>query len=180
MKILGLSGGVASGKNFVAEIFFEKGAAVFDADKEVHKLLELDKSTISAVKKNFPQSFVADKIERKILAKIVFADEKKLRILEKILHPKVRKKYQIFLQESEKQKKKIVVLNIPLLLETEAYKCDKIVAIIASPSIQKKRFLARARKNNPQIFSSEKKNLEKKFHQIKTKQVSNHPQLLRP
>ena len=77
------------------------------------------------------------------------------------------------MQESEKQKKKIAVLNIPLLLETEAYKCDKIVAIIASPSIQKKRFLARARKNNPQIFLSEKKNLEKKFHQIKTKQISN-------
>jgi dephospho-CoA kinase len=173
MKIIGLTGGIASGKNFVAEIFAQNGAAVFDADKEVHKLLELDKSTILEVKKNFPESFVAGKIERKILGKIVFADAQKLKILEKILHPKVRKKYQEFLDAARKEKKKIVVLNIPLLLETQGYECHKILAIIVSPSIQKKRFLARAKKNNPQNFTAERKILEKIFEQIHAKQISN-------
>ncbi len=179
MKIIGLTGGIASGKNFVAGIFVQNGAAVFDADKEVHKLLELDQSTIAEVKKKFHESFVAGKIERKILGKIVFADAEKLKILEKILHPKVRKKYQEFLEVAQKEKKKIAVLNIPLLLETESYKCDKILAIIAAPSIQKKRFLARAKKNNPRNFAAEKKNLEKKFEQIRAKQISNSERKLR-
>ncbi len=173
IKIIGLTGGIASGKNFVAEIFAQNGAAVFDADKEVHKLLELDQSTIQEVKKNFPASFVAQKIDRKILGTIVFADAQKLQILEKILHPKVRKKYQEFLNVARKEKKKIAVLNIPLLLETSGYECDQILAIVAPPSIQKRRFLARAKKSDPKNFAREKKNLEKKFEQIRAKQISN-------
>lgn len=173
MKIIGLTGGIASGKNFVAEIFRQKGAAVFDADYEVHQLLELDPATIAEVRKKFPESFSAGKIERKILGKIVFSDVKKLTILEKILHPKVRKKYEEFLDEAQKSKKKFAILNIPLLLETKAYKCDKVVAVVASPSIQKRRFLARTRKNSPKNFAAEKNNLEKKFEQIRTKQISN-------
>ena len=167
MKIIGLTGGIASGKNFVAEIFAQNNAAIFDADIEVHKLMESDKLTIQAVKKNFPESFIDARIDRKILGKIVFADAKKLKILEKIIHPKVREKYQNFLKKSESEKRKFAVLNIPLLLETKAYKCDKIVAIIASPSVQKKRFLARLEKVDNQEL------LEKKFEQIRSKQISN-------
>ncbi len=169
MKIIGLTGGIASGKNFVADIFSKSGAAVFDADKEVHNLLELDKSTISEVKKNFPESFVNQKINRQILGKIVFADAKKLKILEEILHPKVRKNYQLFLENSKIQNKKIAVLNIPLLLETKGYECDAILAITVAPSIQKKRFLSRAMKNSKE----NKKDLEKKFFQIAAKQMTN-------
>ncbi len=169
MKIIGLTGGIASGKNFVADIFSKSGAAVFDADKEVHNLLELDKSTINEVKKNFPESFVNQKINRQILGKIVFADAKKLKILEEILHPKVRKNYQLFLENSKIQNKKIAVLNIPLLLETKGYECDAILAITVAPSIQKKRFLSRAMKNSKE----NKKDLEKKFFQIAAKQMTN-------
>ncbi len=169
MKIIGLTGGIASGKNFVAEIFAQKGAAIFDADKEVHKLLELDKSVIIQIRNFFLESFVEGKIDRKILGKIVFANPEKLKILEEILHPKVRKKYEEFLAQAQKEIKKLAVLNIPLLLETKAYNCDKIVAIIASPSVQKRRFLARAKN----ATEAEKKNLEKKFEQIRSKQISN-------
>ena len=173
MKIIGLSGGIASGKNFLAEIFAKNGAAIFDADKEVHKLLESDKSTFDEVLKKFPQAIINKKIDRKILGKIVFADEKKLKILEKILHPQVRKKYQEFLKIAEKEKREIVVLNVPLLLESEVYKCDKILAIITSKALQKQRFLEREKEKNPQVFSAEKKSLEKKFAQIRSKQISN-------
>jgi len=170
VKIIGLTGGVASGKNLIAEIFAKKGAAVFDADAEVHKLLELDKSTIREVKKFFPESFSDKKINRKILGEIVFTDEKKLRQLEKILHPKVRKNYQEFLQDARKKKQKIAVLNIPLLLETRGYKCDYVVAILADKKIQKERFLQREKKKNPQAKISI---LKKKFTQITNKQLKN-------
>ncbi|MBU6141163.1 MAG: dephospho-CoA kinase [Proteobacteria bacterium] len=153
IKVIGLTGGVAAGKNFVAEIFSKNGAVIFDADKEVHKLLELDQSTIDAVKKNFPESFVEKKIDRKILGKIVFSDVKQLKILEKILHPQVRASCQKFLRKASEDKKEMAVLNIPLLLETGHYKCDYIIAVSAPISIRKQRFLARSKSANVKIFN---------------------------
>lgn len=173
MKIVGLSGGIASGKNFVAEIFAQNGAAIFDADSQVHYLLKEDKSVILEVKKHFPESFADQKIDRKILGKIVFSNQDKLDILEKIIHPKVKERYQEFLKKSQSENRKIAILNIPLLLEKDGYKFDKIIAITTSPSIQKKRFLARARKSNIKNFTKEKGQLEKKFEQIRSKQITN-------
>lgn len=170
MKIIGLTGGIASGKNFVAEAFAKKGAVVFDADVEVHKLLQSSKSTIQKVRDFFPESFVNKKIDRKILGKIVFSNTKKLDVLEKILHPEVRKIYQKFLQKARKEKNKIIILNIPLLLERQGYECDYIIAILVSKKVQKERFLQREKKKNPQAITSE---LNKKFKQIIGNQLSN-------
>ena len=173
MKIIGLTGGIASGKNFIAEIFAKNGAVIFDADVEVHKLLESDKSTIEEVINSFPESFIEQKINRKILGKIVFSNSKKLEILEKILHPKVRKKYQSFLDKSKKEGKKLVILNIPLLLEKKGYEYDKIIAVISTKSIQRKRFLARTKEFYPETFAEEKENLIKQFEKIFLKQTTN-------
>jgi len=179
ISVVGLTGGIASGKNFVAEIFSKNGAAIFDADKEVHLLLESNQDVIAQIKKNFPQSLVNHKIDRKILGKIVF-DKKsaqKLKILEEILHPKVRSKYQDFLSDAKKSNKKIVVLNIPLLHETKAYESDYVVAVIASPSVRKKRFLVRERLKDKEGFAKRKSDLEKKFDQIQKNQLSNRQQI---
>ena len=173
MKIIGLSGGIASGKNFVADIFAKKGAVVFDADAEVHDLFELDKKVINKIKENFPQAVINKKINRKILGKMVFSDDKKLKILEEIIHPKVRENYKEFLKKAKRDKKKIVVLNIPLLLESKEYKCDYVLSILIAPSIQRKRFLAREKKNNPKNFLQDKSQLIKKFEQIRSKQITN-------
>ncbi len=196
MKIIGLSGGIASGKNFIAEIFAKNGAAIFDADAEVHKMFEGDEALILKVGKAFPESLQEEEknaqnikmasvknsfskkenlssqkfsrkiINRKILGKIVFSDAEKLLILEKIIHPIVRKKYDEFLRKSQQEKRKFVVLNIPLLLEKQGYKCDKIIAIIVPPSIQKRRFFARKKNESQQ-------ELEKKFKRIVKFQLSN-------
>lgn len=170
MKIIGLSGGIASGKNFVADIFKRNGAAIFDADKEVHDLFANDKSIQNQVAQAFPASIIENKINRIQLAKIVFQDEKKLKILEKIIHPIIRNRYQKFLLQAKKDGHKIALLNIPLLLEKNAYKCDFIVAISLPPSIQKRRFLSRMKKNNPEISKQE---IEKRFLQITSRQLTN-------
>ena len=173
MKIIGLSGALASGKNFTAEFFAQKGAAIFDADKEVHEILTVDKALIAKVAKAFPQSVTksvakgsGQKIERKILGKIVFADAKKLQILEDIIHPIIRKKYLEFLAKSRQEKKKIAVLNIPLLLEKQGYECDKVIALVVQPKVQKNRYFAR-HKDQP------KKELEEKFSKITRLQFTN-------
>lgn len=176
MKIIGLTGGVASGKNFVAEIFKKNGAEIFDADAKVHKILSEDKKIISQISENFPSAVKQGVVDRKALGRIVFSDEKKLKILENILHQEVRKKHADFIKKvaaDKKNKKQIVVLNIPLLLECNHYKCDKIVSVVVYPSVQKRRFLARSRKADSVNFAKEKSNLEKKFQQIFAKQIDN-------
>jgi len=170
MKIIGLSGGIACGKNFIADIFAKNGCVIFDGDAQVHQLLSSHKLTISQVKKHFPESFVDGKIDRKILGKIVFSNQKKLQILEKIIHQKVRENYAEFLKKAQKNGAKCVVLNIPLLLETKGYECDFIVAIITKRSVQIKRFITREKLKNPQSLV---KDLKEKFAQIIKRQTSN-------
>ncbi len=172
MKVIGLTGGIASGKNFVADILRKDGAVIFDADHEVHQLLKLNQAVKYHIEKHFPKALINQEINKKVLGKIVFEDDEKLKILEKILHPMVKEKYWEFLNLAQKERKEIAVLNIPLLLENK-YNCDKIVAIVAPTSVRKKRFLARARQQDPKNFKAEKKNLEKKFDQILLKQISN-------
>ncbi len=151
-KIVGLSGGIASGKNFIAEIFAKKGAAIFDADKEVHHLISDDPEVLAAIEKIFPESVIDQKIDRKTLAKVVFGDRKKLEKLEAILHPRVRENYRQFLDRSKKNNQKFVVLNIPLLLEAEGYDCDFVVAITAPIKLRKERYLARLKNADPKLF----------------------------
>lgn len=173
MKIIGLTGGIASGKNFVADIFKKNGAAVFDADKEVHEIIANDKKIISQIRKTFPDAVNSGLVDRKALGKIVFSDKKKLDLLEKIIHPEIRKKYQEFLLTAKENHHKIAILNIPLLLEKKGYECDKIISVIVKKSLQKRRFLSRARKLNPQNFQKDLKSLEEKFEKISTNQLTN-------
>ncbi len=174
IRIIGLTGGVAAGKNFVAEIFAKSGIPVFDADKEVHDLMTCDQAIINAIRQEFPQSFVNDKIDRKILRKIVFAKKDKLILLENIIHPAVRNNYKKFIAKMQKQGAKIAILNIPLLHESGHYKCDSIIAVTASPSIKKRRFIARERaKAKLQSENFAIKEAETRFAAILSKQMTN-------
>ncbi len=170
IKIIGITGGIASGKNFVSEIFRKKGAVIFDADAQIHQLLSHDKSVLAAIGKIFPQAIIDDKIDRKLLGNAVFSDQKKLRILENILHPILRKKYEIFLYQNLHQATKLLVLNIPLLLESNYYKCDHIISVVALPLMQQQRFLQRYSNANSLMSQSQ---LIARFNQIRSRQMSN-------
>ncbi len=119
------------------------------------------------IAQHFPQALENHKINRKILSKLAFQDVAKLQILEKILHKKVRQKYQEFLPANAR---KIKVLNVPLLLESQAYNCDKIIMLDITDEAQKQRFLEREKQLN-QDFSYEK--AEQKYFNIKSKQIAN-------
>ena len=64
MKIIAISGGIASGKNFVASVFSKFGCLVFDADMEVHNLMRSDKSTFEEINRKFPQAVFEGKIDK--------------------------------------------------------------------------------------------------------------------
>jgi len=164
MKIIAITGGVASGKNFIAEIFNQFGAQVFDADLQVHDLLKNNSSIISEIAKIFPTALKNQQIDREILGKIVFEDsetgKKNLKILEQIIHPQVKNKYDEFIQKNLQNNQKFVLLNIPLILESQGqnpyYSFDYLVAIKCHKIIRKNRFIARQFKKNPQNFDYQK------------------------
>ena len=139
MPVLGLTGNIASGKTHVAEIFKSLGAAVQNSDLIAHQLIE--GKAREEIAKKFPRAVENGKINRALLGEEVFSDEKKLKLLEKILHPRVLQKNLEFIAAN---KNKLVILDIPLLFETGAEKICDYTALVQTPeSIQKERALAR-------------------------------------
>jgi len=176
LKIVGLSGGIASGKNFVAKIFtqFPKlNIGVFDADLVVHKLLQKP-IIINKIAKIFPSCVLENNINKTILGNLVFNNQQNLVKLEKILHPLVQKEKQKFLQQAKQKKQKMIVLNVPLLLEkAKNYRCHFILSIIASKKIRFFRFLQRSSQNNNILEAT------KKFHNINNKQKNDFQRILK-
>ena len=172
MKIIGLTGGIAAGKNFVCDIFVKNGGVIFDADEEVHKLLDGDEDTIKAVAEKFPDSLINGKINRRALGTIALKHSNQLEVLESIIHPRVQKAYQNFLKKAEQDDKNFVILNIPLLLETNSYKSDIIVAIMSDKETRKERFLNREKAKNPGAFEENKAMLADRFENFINNQIS--------
>lgn len=171
MKIIGLTGGVASGKNFVAEWFLKFGIPVFDADNEVHKIFASNRQILEEIRKIFPDAIEENQINRKKLGKIVLNHRGNLTILENLIHPLVREKENEFIRQSRIKGHKLVILNIPLLLEKKDYdRCDKIIVVITPKIIQKYRFIKRAKEKNKKESII---NLASKFEQIAQNQLPN-------
>jgi len=171
MLVIGLSGTVASGKNFVADIFKDFGADVFDADQVVSEILEKDQLAIAEIDKSFDGVVSSGKIDRKKLAQLVFSGKSKLDILEKIIHPKVAKVRKNFILQAKKAKKALIILNIPLLFEKNIYKeCDYNILVKSDYSLQKERFIKRELSRNIDSSAAE---LSEKFDKILQNQSKN-------
>lgn len=167
MIILGLTGGIGSGKSTVAKEFNKIGIPVFDADKEVKKLYEKkDRDLIRTIKKIDENNTIIKKktINKKKLGDIVFSDYKKLEKLEKVIFKKIAKERRAFLKKNKKLKKEVVVLDIPLLFENNINKtCDFVIVAKTTLKERIKRILNRSnisRKRIKQIIK----------HQIPEKQ----------
>lgn len=144
MKVLGLTGPIGSGKSFVAAIFRELGAAVFDADLEVHRLYAEDKKVIAAVAEKFPHATKNHLVDRAVLAQMALHDESAMRDLEAIIHPAVRQAEKAFLTRQKKRGAELAVLDIPLLFQTGADAlCDVVLLLAAPEEVRKARVLSR-------------------------------------
>jgi dephospho-CoA kinase len=140
--IIGILGGVGSGKSTVAAEFAKLGCAVIDADKIAHELLDKP-----AVKNKVVASFgkvildSAGKISRRKLAGIVFADAGKIATLNRIIHPLVFKEVRELIKKANSQNKiKAIVLDMPLLVEVGwAKRCDKLIFVECKQRIRAKR-----------------------------------------
>ena len=143
MKILGLTGSIATGKSYVAEIFRQNNIIVFSSDKEVSNLLQ-DLIVIESVKNSEMLSpCVKDQqVCKNILSNIVFNNNNALNELEEILHPLVNKKREEFILNSKDEK--FMLFEVPLLFEKGYQKfCDRIITTYCSEKTQKERALRR-------------------------------------
>lgn len=144
MIILGLTGGIGMGKSAVAGILHAYGAPIYNADHQVHALLRKGGQGVRPVAKLFPASYRRGAIDRKLLGTIVFGRRRKLKKLEKILHPLVRQAEKKFLQAAQRKKALVAVLEIPLLFETGGDKrCDYVICVKAPKKVQRARVLQR-------------------------------------
>lgn len=89
MQILGLTGSIGMGKSTIAAMFRERGIAVFDADAEVHRLYAGE--AVSRIEAAFPGTTADGRVDRARLAAVLANNAERFRILEKIVHPLVRK-----------------------------------------------------------------------------------------
>jgi len=146
MWVIGLTGGIGSGKSTVAHWLSEQGIAVLDADRTVHELLASDQETINEVVTEFGKGVLSEtgEIARRILGQRVFSDPKARRRLEEILHPRVADsmyKRQLIL---EAQGAKVCVWDVPLLFEAGFSQWVNEVWVVWVPvSIQKDRVMKR-------------------------------------
>lgn len=142
LRKIAITGNLASGKSTVARIFQEYGAYVVDADEIVHSLLSpntpIGKKVIELLG---PEIVVGNQIDRKKISEIVFSDLKKLRSLEKILHPAVEQEInRRFNNVKNNPSYKIFIAEVPLLYEAGMEKdFDSVIAVIADEDIARKR-----------------------------------------
>jgi dephospho-CoA kinase len=144
MKVIGLTGGIAMGKSFVADAFRRHGIPIHDADRAVHALLGPGGAGVAAVDRAFPGVVQDGKVNRPALGEKVFHEPRALKRLEAIIHPLVRQSQEDFLKRWRRAGKSHVVLDVPLLLETgNEAGADLIVVVSAPPSVQAHRVLRR-------------------------------------
>jgi dephospho-CoA kinase len=142
MFILGLTGSLGMGKSTTAGFFAEAGVPVHDADAVVHRLYEGEAA--AAIEAAFPGTTADGKVDRARLAARVLDHPEALRRLEAIVHPLVRGAEARFLAEARARGAQVVVLDIPLLLETAGdQRVDAVVVVSAPSDTQRQRVLAR-------------------------------------
>jgi len=154
MKIVGLTGGIGSGKSEVARMFRELGAYVIDADEMARRVVEPDKPAWRGIKEFFGEEvFNPDQsLNRKKLAERVFGDEQTRKKLEEITHSKIGEEILKELEEAKKKKAKLVVIDAALLLESSLKDWVKpIILITADEELRIKRVCARDRCNKQEV-----------------------------
>jgi len=143
-KVVGITGGIGSGKTTLSKHLKKIGLLVHESDKVVSNMYNKpDKYFIDFLKKNLSKKVVLKgKINKKRIANIIFNNHKAKNGLEKYIHKEVRVFRENFIKKNLKTKKKIIFVDIPLLLENKLEKkFDLIVCIISTKKNRTKRIL---------------------------------------
>ena len=143
MLIVGLTGGVASGKTAVSKVLKEEGAYIIDADQIARELVKPRKPAWKEIIRAFGQEILQEdgSIHRKKLAGKVFADAKQRKLLNQMLHPRIRKEMDRRVKEiGQRDPEAIVVIDAPLLVELGNHRrMDKLIVVTSTRTQQLER-----------------------------------------
>jgi len=143
MLKIGLTGGIASGKSTICNLFSYYNVSIIDADIIARELVELGQPALTEIQTSFgPEIIQTDgTLDRKKLRNLIFSDSKAKQQLEEILHPKI--KQQLLIQSNHAQGN-YCILAIPLLIESNWQQCvDRILVVDIEPKLQIKRLCLR-------------------------------------
>ncbi len=142
MIVAGLTGSIAMGKTTVAKMFAALGAPVFDADSAVREFYRSPGA--KAVEAAFPGVIDGGEVNREKLAAATLADPAALKRLEAIVHPEVERLRRTFLERAATQGRRVVIVDVPLLIETAGHESvDLVIVVSATEAAQRARALAR-------------------------------------
>jgi len=130
-KIIGLTGGIGSGKSTVARYFEELGVPVYVADTEAKRIMD-EPETIREVKQIFEDDVLLDgKLDRKKIASIVFNNPDKLKKLNQIIHPKVKKDFKDWLEKHKNYS--FIIKEVAILFETGTENDFDAIILVTAP-----------------------------------------------
>ena len=124
---IGIIGGIGSGKSFISKLF---KSPVFNADREVDILYKNSLECYTKLSKKLPQFVKSFPVSKSQLIKAINEDKKNLKKISSVVHPLVRKKMKLFLNKNKKSK--IIVLDIPLLVENKLYNKNDVLIFVNS------------------------------------------------
>lgn len=144
--ILGLTGGIASGKSTVSAYLAQNGALIIDADLIARQVVAKKSSGLKQIVAKFGEEILtaSGELDRKKLGKLVFSNKDLLKTLTDITGPLIRAEILREIQAAKKAQVKLVVLDIPLLFET-GYQtlCDKVMVVTIPSKLQLERVMKR-------------------------------------
>ena len=147
MILVGLTGGIASGKSLVSKLLKELGAYIIDADEIAHEVIQPGGPAYQEILQQFGEEILSKDgtIDRLRLGRLVFSDPVKRTLLEGIVHPRV-----FAIEEARRRKiaqkdpQAVIIFDAPLLIETRAYELmDKVIVVYANHRTQLKRLMER-------------------------------------
>ena len=150
--IIGLTGGIGSGKSAAAEYFIELGIDVIDADEVSKNILVKNENAKKAFTERFGEKYIKNnQIDREALREDIFQDEAKRKNLESIIHPIVRDEIGQFLVNSKSIYK---IVMVPLIIETNSVEFyDKIIVVDCETNLQIERASSRDNQNKENIIN---------------------------
>lgn len=159
MKTIGLTGGIGSGKTTVAKIFEVLGVPIYYADDKAKELYVTDQVMKKEIIEAFgEQTYIDNKLNKKHLAKEVFSDSEKLKLLNLIVHPRVKIDFENW--KNKHAEATYLIKEAAILIEARGHlECDKIILVTASQEIRIERVMFRDSSTKKEVLDRINKQL---------------------
>jgi dephospho-CoA kinase len=144
--VIGLTGGIASGKSTVSNMLRSRGFTIIDADITAREVVQIGEPAYREIVNTFGKDILLEDqtINRQKLGEIVFSDPTEREKLNRIVHPAVRKRMLELKEKAIREGKQTVIFDIPLLFESKlTHMVEKTIVVYVSPDVQLRRLMKR-------------------------------------